>query len=67
MTYDQDLYLPPDYLVGTPKVENPFGKRILKRVATIPADRNPKICSRDFLLQWRLPEPLDPKRRSITD
>jgi 2,3-bisphosphoglycerate-independent phosphoglycerate mutase len=30
MTYDQDLLLPPDYLVGTPTVANPFGKRILE-------------------------------------
>ena len=27
--YDQDNQIPPDYLVGTPVVEEPFGKRIL--------------------------------------
>lgn len=28
--YDQDNEIPPEYLVGTPKVEDPFGKRILE-------------------------------------
>ena len=28
--YDQDNEIPPEYLVGTPEVEDPFGKRILE-------------------------------------
>ena len=28
--YDQDNEVPPDYLVGTPEVDEPFGKRILE-------------------------------------
>ena len=28
--YDQENQIPPDFLVGTPKVDDPFGKRILE-------------------------------------
>ena len=63
MTYDQDLYLPPDYLVGTPKVENPFGKRILEKgLRQFRLTETQKFAHVTFFFNGGYREPLDPKK-----
>lgn len=63
MMYDQDLYLPPNYLVGTPRVENPFGKRILERgLRQFRLTETQKFAHVTFFFNGGYREPLDRSR-----
>ena len=59
--YDQDNYIPPDYLVGTPVVEEPFGKRILELgLKQFRLSETQKFAHVTFFYNGGYREPLDP-------
>ena len=59
--YDQDNEIPPEYLVGTPEVDEPFGKRILelglKQFRLTETQKYPHVT---FFYNGGYREPLDP-------
>ncbi|MBT4016065.1 MAG: 2,3-bisphosphoglycerate-independent phosphoglycerate mutase [Deltaproteobacteria bacterium] len=59
--YDQDNQIPPDYLVGTPVVEEPFGKRILELgLKQFRLSETQKFAHVTFFYNGGYREPLDP-------
>jgi len=59
--YDQDNQIPPDYLVGTPVVEEPFGKRILELgLKQFRLSETQKFAHVTFFFNGGYREPLDP-------
>jgi len=59
--YDQDNKIPPDYLVGTPIVEEPFGKRILELgLKQFRLSETQKFAHVTFFYNGGYREPLDP-------
>ena len=59
--YDQDNQIPPDYLVGTPVVEEPFGKRILELgLKQFRLSETQKYAHVTFFYNGGYREPLDP-------
>ena len=59
--YDQDNQIPPDYLVGTPVVEEPFGKRILELgLKQFRLTETQKFAHVTFFYNGGYREPLDP-------
>ena len=59
--YDQDNQIPPDYLVGTPLVEEPFGKRILELgLKQFRLSETQKFAHVTFFFNGGYREPLDP-------
>ncbi len=59
--YDQDNQIPPDYLVGTPVVEEPFGTRILELgLKQFRLSETQKFAHVTFFYNGGYREPLDP-------
>ena len=59
--YDQDNQIPPDYLVGTPVVEEPFGKRILELgLKQFRLSETQKFAHVTFFFNGGYREPLNP-------
>ena len=59
--YDQDNQIPPDYLVGTPVVEEPFGKRILELgLKQFRLSETQKFAHVTFFYNGGYRDPLDP-------
>ena len=59
--YDQDNQIPPNYLVGTPVVEEPFGKRILELgLKQFRLSETQKFAHVTFFYNGGYREPLDP-------
>ena len=63
--YDQDNQIPPDYLVGTPVVEEPFGKRILELgLKQFRLSETQKFAHVTFFYNGGYREPLDPLKEN---
>ena len=63
--YDQDNQIPPDYLVGTPLVEEPFGKRILELgLKQFRLSETQKFAHVTFFYNGGYREPLDPLKEN---
>lgn len=63
MIYDQDNQLPPDYIVGPTKVDNPFGRRILEQnLNQFRLTETQKFAHVTFFYNGGYREPLDAKK-----
>ena len=63
--YDQDNQIPPDYLVGTPVVKEPFGKRILELgLKQFRLSETQKFAHVTFFYNGGYREPLDPLKEN---
>ena len=63
--YDEDNHVPENYLVGTTKVENPFGKRILERgMKQFRLTESQKMPHVTFFFNGGYREPLDASKEN---
>ena len=63
--YDQDNEIPPNFLTGSPEVENPFGKRILELgLRQFRLTETQKFAHVTFFYNGGYREPLDPSKET---